>query len=48
VNEPVLIVRPDDGRIGLKHIALNVLLMVIIDVSDENINTLLYLFLGEQ
>jgi hypothetical protein len=31
VNEPVLIVRPD-GLIGLKHVALNVLLMVIIDV----------------
>jgi hypothetical protein len=40
VNEPVLIVRPDDGQIGLKHVALNVLLMVTIDVLDENINTL--------
>jgi hypothetical protein len=36
VNEPVLIVRPDDGQIGTKHVALNVLLMVITDV-DENI-----------
>jgi hypothetical protein len=26
VNEPVLIVRPDDDPIGLKHVALNVLL----------------------
>jgi len=40
VNEPVLIVRPDDGPIGLKHVALNVLLMVTIDVLDGNINTL--------
>jgi hypothetical protein len=40
VNEPVLIVRPDDGPIGPKHVALCVLLMVIIDVLDENINTL--------
>jgi len=40
VNEPVLIVRPDDGPIGLKHVALNVRLIVIIDVFDENINTL--------
>jgi hypothetical protein len=40
VNEPVLIVRLDDGPIGLKHVALNILLMVIIDVFDENINTL--------
>jgi len=40
VNEPVLIVRPDDGPIGLKHVAVNVLVMVIIDVSDEYINTL--------
>jgi hypothetical protein len=40
VNEPILIVRPDDGPIGLKHVALNVLLMVIIDVVGENINTL--------
>jgi hypothetical protein len=40
VNEPVLIVRPDDGSIGPKHVALYVLLMVIIDVLDENINTL--------
>ena len=39
-NEPVLIVRPDDGPIGPKHVALYVLLMVIIDVLDENINTL--------
>jgi len=34
VNEPVLIVWPDDGPIGLKHVALNVLLKVIIDVLD--------------
>jgi hypothetical protein len=40
VNEPVLIVRPDDGPIGPKHVALYVLLMAIIDVLDENINTL--------
>jgi hypothetical protein len=40
VKEPVLIVRPDDGRRGLKHVVLNVLLMVKIDVVDENINTL--------
>ena len=40
VNEPVLTARPDDGPIGLKHVALNVLLMVIIDVLDGNINTL--------
>jgi len=40
VNEPVLTVRPDDGPIGQKHIALYVLLMVIIDVLDGNINTL--------
>jgi len=33
-------VRPDDGSIGPKHVALYVLLMVIIDVLDENINTL--------
>jgi hypothetical protein len=39
VNEPVLIVRPDDGPIGLKHVALNVVLMVIIGVLDEDINT---------
>jgi hypothetical protein len=39
-NEPVLIVRPDNGPIGLKHVALNVLLMVITDVLDGNINTL--------
>jgi len=37
VNEPVLIVRPDDGLIGPKHVALYVLLMVIVDVLDENI-----------
>jgi len=34
VNEPVLIVRPDDGPIGPKLVALFVLLMVIIDVLD--------------
>jgi hypothetical protein len=39
VNEPVLIVRSDDGQIGLKHVAVNVLVMVIIYVLDENINT---------
>jgi len=32
VNEPVLTVRPDDGPIGPKHVALYVSLMVIIDV----------------
>jgi len=36
----VLIVRPDDGPMGPKNVALNVLLMVIIDVLDGNINTL--------
>jgi hypothetical protein len=36
----ILIVRPDDGPIGAKHVALCVLLIVIIDVLDENINTL--------
>jgi hypothetical protein len=40
VNKTVLIIRPDDGPIGLKHVALNVLLIVIIDVLDKNINTL--------
>jgi len=40
LNEPVFIVRPDDGPIGLKHVALKVLLLVIVDVLDENINTL--------
>ena len=40
VNEPVLIVRPDDGPIGPKHVSLYVLLTVIIDVLDENIDTL--------
>jgi hypothetical protein len=44
VNEPVLIVRPDDGLIGPKHLALNVLLMVVIDVLDGNINTVLQMF----
>jgi hypothetical protein len=41
VIEPVLIVRPDDGPIGPKHVALYVLLTVIIDVLAENINTVL-------
>jgi hypothetical protein len=36
----VLIVRPDDGLIGPKHVAFYVLLMVIVDVLDKNINTL--------
>jgi len=40
VNEPVLKARPDDGPIGPKHVALCVLLMIIIDVLDGNINTL--------
>jgi len=40
VNEPVLIVRPDDGPIGPKHVALYVLLTVIKDVLDGNINSL--------
>jgi hypothetical protein len=35
VNEPVLIVRPDDGPIGRKQVALYVFLMVIIDVLDK-------------
>jgi len=34
-------VRADDGPIGLKHVALNVLLIVITDGLDEHINTLL-------
>jgi hypothetical protein len=38
--QPALVVRPDDGPIGLKLVALNVLLMVIIDVFDESINSL--------
>jgi hypothetical protein len=38
-KEPVFIGRSDDGPIGPKHVALNVLLMVIIDVLDTNINT---------
>jgi hypothetical protein len=40
VNESVPIVRPDDGPIGPKHVALNVLFMVIIDALNENINAL--------
>jgi len=40
VNEPALIVRPDDGPKGPKHVALYVLLMFIIDVLEGNINTL--------
>jgi hypothetical protein len=44
VNEPVLIVTPDDGPMRPKHVALYVLLMVIIDVLDENINTLFKYF----
>jgi len=40
VTEPILTVRPDDGLIGPKHVALYVLLMVIIDVLDGNVNTL--------
>jgi len=40
VNESVFIVRPDDGPIGPKHVALYVLLMFVIDVLDGNINTL--------
>ena len=39
MNEPVLIVRPDDGPIGPKHVALCVLLMVKLGMLDENINT---------
>ena len=40
MNKPVLIVRPDDGPVGPKHVALFVLLMVIVDVLDGNVNTL--------
>jgi hypothetical protein len=40
LNQPVLTVRPDDGPIGPKHVALNVLLMVVMDVLVGNINTL--------
>jgi hypothetical protein len=39
-NEPVLIVSPDDGPTGSKHVALYVLLMVITDVLGGNINSL--------
>jgi hypothetical protein len=42
VNEPVPIVRPDGGPIGPKHVALNLLSVVIVDVLDENINTVGY------
>jgi hypothetical protein len=38
MNGPVLIVIPDDGQIGPKHVALYALLMVKIDVLDGNIN----------
>jgi len=44
VNEPVLIIKPDDGPIGPKLVALYVLLMIIIDVLDGNINTLFSCF----
>ena len=47
VNEPVLIVRSDDDPIGPKHVVLCVLLMVIIDVLDESINTLFNLLAPE-
>jgi hypothetical protein len=40
VNKLVLIARPDDDPIGPKHVALYVLLIIIIDVLDKNINTL--------
>ena len=48
MNEPVRIVRPDDGPIGPKHVALYVLLMVIIDVllgqkQLENVESFKYL-----
>jgi hypothetical protein len=46
VNEPVLIVRPDDGPLVPKHVAIYILLMVIIDVLDENINTLLNILIS--
>jgi hypothetical protein len=39
IKEPVLVVRHDDGPIRPKHVALNVLLMVTIDVLSENINS---------
>jgi len=39
VNEPVLIVSPDDGLIGPKHVTVYVLSMVVIYVLDGNINT---------
>ena len=50
VNEPVLIVRPDEGPIGLKHVALNALLTLrrlmsyiygapILDVSRSHTTT---------
>jgi hypothetical protein len=44
VNKPVLIVRPDNGSIGPKHVAFYVLLMVIAVVLDGNINTLYKVF----
>jgi len=37
VNEPVLIVRPDDGLIGPKHVALYVLLMAETDYQFCNV-----------
>jgi hypothetical protein len=46
LNEPVLIEGPDDGQIGPKHVALNELLIVIIDVKKKKINTV-YKSLGK-
>jgi hypothetical protein len=40
-NEPVFIIRPDDGPIGPKHVAFYVRLMVIVGVLDKRINTVL-------
>jgi hypothetical protein len=42
MTEPVFVIRPDDGPIGPKHVALNVLLMVINRCVCLKIDILLY------